>query len=293
MTVTTSEGSGAGDGTAPVPRLLRRRRPVGLWIGATLVGLVIVLAVMGLIWTPYNPMALDIPHRLQAPSAAHWLGTDAFGRDVLSRIMSGATTSVTIGVSTVVTASLIGAPIGILAGFLGGMVDRLVAVVVDALLAFPGILMALGLMAVIGPGESSIVLALGIAYTPAMARVVRSIVMSLRSRDFVEASMVTGNSTLYTMAAHVLPNAVSPIIVLATSMFGWALLAESALSFLGLGVPPPAATWGSMLSAGRPHLGQADWLTIFPGACITLALLGICLVGDALRDRLDPRMRKA
>ncbi|XEU23427.1 ABC transporter permease (plasmid) [Tistrella mobilis] len=272
---------------------LRRRLQPGLWLGVILVGIVLMLAVTGAIWTPYNPMALNIPHRLQPPSELHWLGTDEFGRDVLSRLMSGATTSVSIGLATVAVATLLGAPIGVLAGFLGGAVDRLLAVVIDALLAFPGILMALGLMAVMGPGETSIVMALGIAYTPSMARVVRSIVMSLRAREFVEASAVTGNSTLYTMAVHVLPNAASPIIVLATSMFGWALLSESALSFLGLGVPPPAATWGSMLSAGRPYLAQADWLTIFPGACITMALLGICLLGDALRDRLDPRMRNA
>ncbi|WP_372022199.1 ABC transporter permease [Tistrella mobilis] len=287
----TSAPASAADTRGLKP--LRRRLQPGLWLGVILVGIVLLLAVTGAVWTPYNPMALSIPHRLQPPSELHWLGTDEFGRDVLSRLMSGATTSVSIGLATVAVATVLGAPIGVLAGFLGGAVDRLLAVVIDALLAFPGILMALGLMAVMGPGETSIVIALGIAYTPSMARVVRSIVMSLRAREFVEASAVTGNSTLYTMAVHVLPNAASPIIVLATSMFGWALLSESALSFLGLGVPPPAATWGSMLSAGRPYLAQADWLTIFPGACITMALLGICLLGDALRDRLDPRMRNA
>jgi peptide/nickel transport system permease protein len=161
----------------------------------------------------------------------------------------------------------------------------------NALLAFPGILLALGLLAVLGANQYGIILALGIAYTPSMARVVRGATLSLREREFIEASKVMGNGELYTMARHILPNCIAPITVLATSMFGWAILSESALSFLGLGVPPPAPTWGNMLAAGRPFIQQAVWLGLFPGLCIALTLLGINLLGDALRDRLDPRMR--
>jgi peptide/nickel transport system permease protein len=161
----------------------------------------------------------------------------------------------------------------------------------DALLAFPGILLALGLLAVFGANKYGIIVALGLAYAPSVARVVRGTVLSLREREFIAASRVMGNSELYTMARHVLPNTVAPLTVLATSMFGYVLLAESALSFLGLGVPPPAPTWGNMLAGGRPYIDQAVWLGIFPGLCISLTLLGINLLGDAVRDRLDPRMR--
>jgi peptide/nickel transport system permease protein len=163
-------------------------------------------------------------------------------------------------------------------------------VVNDAMLAFPGILLALAIMVVLGPGQASIVVALGLAYTPAVVRVVRGQVLSLRETEFVEASRMIGNSEAYTMLRHVLPNCIAPIAVLATSMFGWAVLSESALSFLGLGVPPPAATWGNMLSAARGYMESALWLSLAPGLCIALTLLGVNLLGDALRDRFDPRM---
>jgi peptide/nickel transport system permease protein len=183
--------------------------------------------------------------------------------------------------------------IGVLAGFVRGWLDRLVMAFNDALLAFPGILLALGLLAVIGANKYGIVLALGLAYTPSVARVVRGTVLSLREAEYVQASRVMGNSELFTMARHILPNCTAPITVLATSMFGWVLLAESGLSFLGLGVPPPAPTWGNMLASSRPFYAQAVWLGILPGLCISLTLLGINLLGDALRDKLDPRMRGA
>jgi peptide/nickel transport system permease protein len=187
-------------------------------------------------------------------------------------------------------AIVLGALIGVLTGFLRGTTDRVLMVVNDAMLAFPGILLALAIMVVLGPGQISIVVALGLAYTPAVVRVVRGQVLSLRETEFVEASRMIGNSEAYTMLRHVLPNCIAPIAVLATSMFGWAVLSESALSFLGLGVPPPAATWGNMLSAARGYMESALWLSLAPGLCIALTLLGVNLLGDALRDRLDPRM---
>jgi peptide/nickel transport system permease protein len=181
----------------------------------------------------------------------------------------------------------------VLTGFMRGWLDRVLMAVNDALLAFPGILLALALMAIIGPNKYGIILALGLAYTPSVVRIVRGTVLSLREREFVEASRVIGNSEAYTMARHVLPNCIAPLAVLATSMFGWVILSESALSFLGLGVPPPAPTWGNMLSASRPYMESASWLSIAPGLCIALTLLGVNLLGDALRDRLDPRMAAA
>jgi peptide/nickel transport system permease protein len=270
---------------------MKRKRNLNLVIGGLLIATLLASAALGLVWTPFEPSKLNFAARLASPNASHWLGTDEFGRDVLSRLMIGAQASVWIGATTVFFATLLGTLIGLLSGFLRGWVDSVIMAINNALLAFPGILLALGLLAVFGANQYGIIFALGIAYTPSMARVVRGVVLSLREREFIEASRVMGNSQTYTLFLHILPNCVAPITVLATSMFGWAILSESALSFLGLGVPPPAPTWGNMLAAGRPLLGQATWLGIFPGICISLTLLGINLLGDALRDKLDPRMR--
>lgn len=273
-------------------RRRRPRLPLNGVIGGGLLVLLLLMALVGLAWTPADPLALNLLARLQAPSPAHWLGTDEYGRDVLSRLMIGAHTSLWISWLTVSLAVVAGTVLGLLAGFMRGWVDRILMMINDALLAFPGILLALGLMAIIGPSLYGIVLALSIAYTPSVVRVVRGSVLSLREKEFVEASRVIGNSELYTMLRHIAPNCVAPVCVLATSMFGWAILAESALSFLGLGVPPPAATWGNMLAASRPYIATASWLGLFPGVLIALSLLAFNLSGDALRDRLDPRMRK-
>ena len=262
-------------------------------IGGTLVGLVAVTAITAAIWTPFNPLAVNLRAKLKPPSAMNWLGTDEFGRDVLSRIMAGAEASVTVAVLTVLFAVIAGALLGTVTGFLRGWTDRIIMAVNDALLAFPGILLALGLMVVVGASKYGIILALGLAYTPSVVRVVRGTVLSIREREYVEASRMIGNGEAYTMLRHVLPNCVAPVAVLATSMFGWVLLAESALSFLGLGVPPPAPTWGNMLASSRPYMESATWLGIAPGLCIALTLLGVNLLGDFLRDRLDPRMAQA
>jgi len=185
-----------------------------------------------------------------------------------------------------------GVLVGATSGFLRGWFDRFLMMINDALLAFPGILMALGLLAVFGANKNGIILALALAYMSSVIRVVRGTVLSLREREFVEASRVMGNSEIYTMVRHILPNCLAPVLAMATSMCGWAILAESSLSFLGLCVPPPAPTWGNMLAGSRNFIEQAVWLGIFPGLAISLSLLGINLLGDALRDRLDPRMRK-
>ncbi|GAB3125409.1 ABC transporter permease [Novispirillum itersonii] len=269
---------------------LRRMQPNAL-LGGILMLVLGLTALTGLLWTPYDPLKINILQRLAGPSAAHWLGTDEFGRDVLSRLLAGAATSVWISLLTVTCAVTTGTLFGLSAGFLRGWPDRIIMACNDAVLAFPGILLALGLLSVLGASKYGIILALSLAYMPSVVRVVRGAVLSLREREFVEASRVMGNSELYTMLRHVLPNCTAPLIVLATSMFGWVLLSESALSFLGLGVPPPAPTWGNMLAASRPYIGQAVWLGILPGLCISLTLLGANLLGDALRDHLDPRLR--
>jgi len=260
-------------------------------LGGAIVGVVILSALSGALWTPFDPLKINFAARLQPPGPVYWLGTDEFGRDVLSRLMAAAATSVWISLLTVTAAVVAGTALGVFAGYVRGWTDRILMAFNDALLAFPGILLALGLLAVIGANKYGIILALGLAYTPSVARVVRGTVLSLREKEFVEASRVMGNSEAFTMARHILPNCVAPLTVLATSMFGWVLLSESALSFLGLGVPPPAPTWGNMLASSRAFIAQAVWLGIFPGLCISLTLLGINLLGDALRDKLDPRMR--
>jgi len=259
-------------------------------IGGALIALLLGTAGTAAFWTPFDPLRVNLKARLQQPSSMYWLGTDEFGRDVLSRLMAGASASVVVALATVVLAVCIGVVVGGVAGYLRGWTDRIIMAINDALLAFPGILLALAVMIVIGANKSGLVLALGLAYIPSVARVVRGTVLSIREKEYIEASRVIGNSEFYSMVRHVLPNAVAPVAVLATSMFGWVLLAESALSFLGLGVPPPAPTWGNMLAASRPYMETAAWLSIAPGLCIALTLLGINLLGDSLRDRPDPRM---
>jgi peptide/nickel transport system permease protein len=259
-------------------------------IGGFIMTLLLGTAVTAMFWTPFDPLRVNLRARLQPPSAVYWLGTDEFGRDVLSRTMAGAGTSATVALLTVAFAVVIGAAVGVITGYVRGWTDRAIMAANDALLAFPGILLALAVMIVVGANKFGIVLALGLAYIPSVVRVVRGTVLSIREKEYIEASRVIGNSELYSMVRHVLPNSLAPVAVLATSMFGWVLLAESALSFLGLGVPPPAPTWGNMLSASRAYMESAAWLSIAPGLCIALTLLGINLLGDSLRDRLDPRM---
>jgi peptide/nickel transport system permease protein len=268
------------------------RQPANLLIGSALLIFIGGMAFVALFWTPYNPAAIKLIARLKPPSAQFWLGTDEFGRDVVSRLMAGAVQSMTVAILTVAFAIIVGTITGLIAGYTRGLVDRILMVFSDALLAFPGTLLALGLMVISGPNKYGIILALGIAFAPSVLRIVRASVLSAREREYVEASRVIGNSELTTMFRHVLPNCTAPIVVLATSMFGWVVLAESGLSFLGLGVPPPAPTWGNMLAAARTYIEKAPWLGLAPGICISLTLLGINLLGDALRDRFDPRMEQ-
>ena len=269
---------------------MRRLLPLNALIGFTLIGALVLTAAIALLWTPHDPLTVNLRARLVPPGGAYRLGTDEFGRDVLSRLMAGAATSAIVALTTVTFAVVAGGAIGLVAGFLRGWTDRVLMAANDALLAFPGILLALGFLVVFGANKWGIVVALGLAYAPSVARVVRGTVLSIREREFVEASRVIGNPERTTLWRHVAPNCIAPVAVLATSMFGWVLLSESALSFLGLGVPPPAPTWGNMLAGSRPYMESAVWLGVAPGLCIALSLLGINLLGDWVRDRLDPRM---
>jgi len=256
-------------------------------------GLIIVSAVIGSVYTPYDPLALSIDTRLEPPSWAHWMGTDHFGRDLLSRLLVGAGVSLRVSLATVTLALTLGVLLGTAAGYFRGITDRVISGVVDSLLAMPGILLALALIAVVGASEYGVIIALGLAYTPNVTRVVRGNVLSLRETNYVETAKLFGHPHWFIILRHIIPNVVGPLTVLASAYFAQALLSESVLSFLGLGVPPPHPSWGGILAESRQFMTDAPWISIFPGLMIVLSLLFINLTGDALRDHFDPRMRKA
>ena len=265
------------------------RRPNAV-LGAVILAGVLSLTLWGAVAPPYSPIALDFDDRLGAPSAEHLLGTDQFGRDVLSRVLSATGVSLYVSLLTVTFATLAGTLIGALSGFYGGWLDRVVMTIMDALMALPSILLALVILSILGPGKTGVVLALGLAYTPNVVRVVRGTVLSIREQEYVDASRVMGNHSVYTIVRHVVPNCVSSLTVLVTAFFALTILTESALSFLGLGVPPPHPSLGGMIADARAYVSTAPWLAIFPGIVVSLMLLGFNLIGDAVRDWLDPRM---
>lgn len=267
------------------------RHPAGI-VGLVIVGLVILLAIFAPLVTPVDPYTMNRIDTLQGPSRSHPMGTDELGRDLFSRIVYGARTSLTVAASAVVIATLIGTPIGIIAGYFEGWVDSLSMRVMDVVFAFPALLLALAITAFLGPNLRNATLALGIVYAPGFARIVRGPVLSAKHQEYVEASRVSGAGTSRILIRHILPNVISPLIVSATVTFSFALLAEAALSYLGLGAQPPEPSWGAMLSGGRRFMETVPSLAIFPGLAIMVTVLGSNLLGDALRDVLDPRLRK-
>ena len=278
---------------SPATRLVRaaRMNPLAT-IGTVLVVLFAVLAVFAPLIAPHDPAAIDLPSRLALPSAAHWFGTDELGRDILSRIVFGARISMLVGTSVVAFALLLGLVVGSIAGYYGGRVDRFVNVVVmNAFLSFPGILLAIAFVAFLGPGILNLILALSIGGWVGYARLVRAQVLATREREFVEAARALGASDWRVITRHILPNMIQPVIVQAAIGMAGAVLAEATMSFLGLGVPPPATSWGSMLNDGRAHLFDAPHLVLFPAVAVMLAVLSFNFIGDALRDYLDPRAR--
>jgi len=261
-------------------------------IGVALVTVFIVCAVFAPWIAPQDPAHIDLPARLAAPTLSHWCGTDELGRDILSRLIYGSRISMLVG-SCVVAASLaLGLIVGSIAGYYGGRIDRFVNVVVmNAFLSFPGILLAIAFVAFRGPGIFNLVLALSLGGWVGYARLVRAQVLVAREREFVEAARALGASDLRVIVRHILPNIIQPIIVQAAIGMAGAILAEATMSFLGLGVPPPTASWGTMLNDGRAHLFDAPHLVIFPAMAVMLAVLSFNFIGDALRDFLDPRSR--
>lgn len=241
---------------------------------------------------PADPQAMRIGERLAAPSRGHPLGTDDFGRDLLSRVLYGIRLSLLIGGVVVGVSSALGVPAGLAAGYVPGL-DNPVMRVMDALMAFPAVILAIALMAALGPNAVNVVVALGVVYAPRMARVVRGSVLVVRELDYVMAARASGLGDARIMLRHVLPNCLSPLIVQATFIFAYAVLGEALLSFLGVGVPPQVPSLGTILSGGRVYMQQAPWITIFPGLAIMLLVIGLNLFGDGLRDMLDPRLVRA
>jgi len=241
---------------------------------------------------PQDPAAISLPTRLDVPSSAHWFGTDELGRDILSRIIYGARISMLVGSCVVLTSLVLGLIIGSIAGYYGGGIDRFVNVVLmNAFMSFPGILLAIAFVAFRGPGILNLVVALSLGGWVGYARLVRGQVLAAREREFVEAARALGASDLRIIVRHILPNIIQPVIVQAAIGMAGAVLAEATMSFLGLGVPPPTASWGSMLNDGRGHLFDAPHLVLFPALAVMLAVLAFNFIGDALRDYLDPRSR--
>ena len=246
-------------------------------------------AVLGPFVAPYDPASQQLALRLQGPSLAHPFGLDELGRDVLARIVHGARVSMAVGLAVVTVSSLLGTLLGATAGYFGGRVDDLISRVIDVLLAFPGILLAIALVAVLGPSLVNVVLALCVIGWVGYARLVRGVTLKIRELDFVQAARALGASPPRILLRHVIPGALPALAVQATLGMAGAILAEASLSFLGLGVQPPTPSWGTMLDAGRSHLFDAPHLTIFPGLSIAALVLGFNFVGDGLRDRVDPR----
>lgn len=263
----------------------------GRW-GFALTVLLVFLALAAPWLSPYDPTSQDLPIRLMGPSASHWMGTDQLGRDVLSRILFGARVSLSVSISVVFGAGIVGLTIGSLAGYFGGWFDRIVnTVLINAFLSFPGILLAIAFAAFLGPGISKVILALIITGWAGYARLARAQILQAREMEYVLAARSLGASHLRILVRHLLPNILQPVLVQATIAMAGAILAESTLSFLGLGVLAPMPSWGAMLSDAKSHLFDAPHLVIFPALAVMAAVLAFNLLGDALRDWLDPRMR--
>jgi peptide/nickel transport system permease protein len=260
--------------------------------GLILTLLLIVTALAAPLLSQYDPFEQNTARRLEAPSREHLLGLDDLGRDVLARILYGARVSLRVGFSVVLLASVVGVTLGATAAYFGGWADTLIMRITDILLAFPGILLAIALVAVLGPSLNNVILALAVIGWVGYARLVRGQVLKVRELEYVTAAKALGARSPRVILLHVLPNVINPVIVMATLGLAGAILAEAALSFLGLGVQPPTPSWGAMLTAGRRYLGLANHLAIFPGAAIMLAVMGLNFLGDGLIDALDPKYRK-
>ncbi len=285
---------------APPPARRARKRfrrglashPGGL-VGVTLVVVVVAGALLAPVISPHDPTSIRMSEALQPPGPAHWLGTDAFGRDVLSRVLYGARFSLEVGVVSRILALVLGTCLGLMAGYFGGRTDQAVMRLADVTLAYPGLLLLIAVVAAVGPSKLALFVALGIVGWAGVARLVRAQVLSLREREFVLAIQSLGARDATVIVRHLLPNVVTPLLVIFSMGLGASIMAESSLSFLGLGAQPPHPSWGAMISGGLDYLRVAPWLSLAPGVVITLTVLGFNLVGDALRDLYDPRLGRS
>ncbi|CAH1662434.1 Peptide/nickel transport system permease protein [Hyphomicrobiales bacterium] len=274
------------------PSLLRRSmQRKTMIVGIAVLALFALAGALAPWVTPFSPSRLSVANRLLAPSGLHLFGTDDFGRDVFTRVVYSARTSLFVGFAVVVFSSVIGITLGLLAGFFRRL-DPPISRLLDAMMSFPDILLAISLVAALGPTLVNVIVALGIVYAPRLARIVRASTLVIRELPYVEAARAIGASTLHIMIMHVLRNITSPILVQGTFIFASAILAEAGLSFLGVGVSPDVPTWGTMISLGRQYMDQAWWILLFPGLAVVIAVLSLQLVGDGLRDLLDPRFSK-
>ena len=261
-------------------------------IGAVIVLIAVLAALVGPVIVPFDPADQELPLRLEGPTGLHWFGLDELGRDIFTRVLSGARISLLVGLVVVGVSSLVGTLLGSIAGYFGGKVDEAISRVMDILLAFPGLLLAIAMVAVLGPSLTNVILALSLIGWVGYARLVRGQVLRARELEFVQAARALGASTPRILARHIIPTALPAVTVQATLGMGGAILAEASLSFLGLGVQPPTPSWGTMLSYGKAHLLEAPHLTIFPGLAIAILVLGFNFLGDGLRDALDPTTRR-
>ena len=261
------------------------------WVGLILLTAIVFVAIAAPWIAPYDPLEQNIVARLEPPSAEFWLGTDSYGRDVLSRLIYGARISLFVGFVAILIAMLVGTVIGVLAGYIGALFDQIVMGVLDVLLAFPTLLLGLMIAAMLGASLENLIIAIAVTEVAPFARVARAPTISLRQRDFVEASRSYGCGPLRIMFRHILPNMISDVVVMSSLWLASAIRTEASLSFIGLGVPPPAATWGAMIREGFENILDAWWLAVFPSLAILATVLALNLLGDALRDASDPRTR--
>ena len=268
-----------------VRRFLKNRLAV---VGLGVIVFFVAMAIFAPVVAPYSPLTANFSHAFHAPRSRHWLGTDELGRDVLSRIIWGARGSLISGLLIVALGVAVGVPIGLISGYFGGLLDDILMRIVDAALAFPGLVLALSMAWILGPSLGHAIIAIGIVTIPQFARITRGQVLEMKGREYVEAARCVGASPLRIMFRHILMNAATPIIVVATLNIGGAILAVASLSFLGLGPPPPAPNWGSMLQSGSQYLNLAPWISLFPGLAIFMVVLGFNTLGDGIRDVLDP-----
>ncbi len=261
--------------------------------GAFVVLGLLIIAVFGPVLAPYDPNTMDFSVRFSPPTAAHLLGTDDFGRDTLSRIMHGAGVSLQVGFIAVSIAATVGTVLGMIAGYSNRILDEVIMRLMDIIFAFPAILLALAVLAALGKGIGNAMIAIGIVYIPIFARIARGAVLAIRGEEFIDAARAIGASDVHILARHIFPNILPPIIVETSLSLSFAILAEAALSFFGLGTQPPDPSWGRMLSEGRAYFQQSAWMGIFPGLAIMLTVMGFNFLGDGLRDALDPRLKNA